>query len=196
MRQLPIVLVACAAARAGYPAETPPSVSHLEVEVRFEEGRISVEKMAWGAHPAPTPAEAAAQRRFERRGRFEARLLLGGEAGARPGQTCANDRGRSAAAPPAGSRGSDRVPSAAGPSVRFDFPLLAEADAGEAEALDRLLRSHVRSATRLRLDVPRGGGATGELQIVDAPSGRTLARAPLPAPPAASAAPEAPSPRR
>src|SRR5579883_926289 len=127
-------------------------VPHVDLALRWDRGRLTVEKREMGEHPAPTPEEARRAARLRARGRFEARLLVDGK--------------------PAGT------------PVRFDFPLLADADAGEAQEMNERMRSGVRSRTVVRLDLAGVDPARAEVAIVDGRGGRALARLPLGARPA------------
>lgn len=121
----------------------------LSVELRIRSGRVSVQAMGRRERTSSTGEGDDARRRYG----FDRRGRYGAQlrTGGKP----------------------------LGDPVRFDFPLLADADAGEARELSAKLRANVSSAAWIELALPPAD-ARAELVVTDEKTGRSW-RFPVPA---------------
>ncbi|MSP59611.1 MAG: hypothetical protein EXR72_04575 [Myxococcales bacterium] len=122
--------------RADPPAAT---TAYLDVSLRYQRGRVSVERVTRGAFPSPTVLKRYV-------GRFEARVSA---------------RGRQVDA------------------VRFDFPLLGDADAGNQGPLAERVKANVVTTARVRVPLPDGAD---QVAVLDSKGGPPI---PVPLPAAA-----------
>jgi hypothetical protein len=114
-----VVAVAVAVTGLTFADKPPLTTGYLDVTVRWQRGRVTVERVEAGRFDKPT-----AIKRWT--GRFEARAR-------------------------AGKRILD--------AVRFDFPLLGDADSGNQGALADKLKENTVATAKVRVPLPDGADA-------------------------------------